>query len=144
MTALTFNPSQPIAADSAALNRVLHRARVHKDSLVRVCGKAGMTAMLWLCRHGYQRAAYSHAGCLGATDAADVLLIPNLCGPDELGEILGRGGRLREDGVLIVQGGEGSPALLQAFGFEVEHRLSDKGRAVYVARRRSATLKQAA
>jgi hypothetical protein len=136
----TLQPAQPLAADGAALGRVLQQAGLTKASVIRVTGPAGLTAGLWLCRHGYERAAYVHRNWVGTPGSADALLAPHACGAEELAELLQAGACLREGGVLIAQTasdrpGEGLAALLAQLGYQLEHRLSDKGRDVFVARR---------
>ena len=134
------------------MTRVLQRAGVAKDSNVRVTGPDGPTTVLWLCRHGYEDAAYVHAHWVATMGSADVLLIPHACGAQELADLLKGGACLREGGALIVQAlpngsGQGQdriPDLLQPLGYQVEHRWSDKGRNVCIARRGGVDFKKAA
>ena len=146
MMTSALQPASPIAADGAAMSRILHRAGVSKDSVVRVTGPAGTTAILWLYRHGYERAAYVHAHWVASMVEAEALLIPHTCGARELANTLQDGTCLREGGVLIVQtapdasghGGEDVAQVLAELGYGLEHRLSDKGRDICIARRRGA------
>lgn len=136
----TFQPARPLAADGAELGRALQRARAAKTDLIRVTGPAGLTAMLWLCRNGYERAVFVRPGSVAAQAPADALLIPHACGLGELTEVLGRGDSLREGGALIVQTAasespESQSLILEPLGYRVEHRLSDRGRSVLIARR---------
>jgi len=143
MVTYTLQPSPPLAADGGALTQVLDRAGVTKDSVVRVTGPAGLIAVIWLCRHGYEHAAYVQPKRVATMMPADVLLVPHACPPQELAELLQGGGCLREGGLLIVQastaqavqGGDRVLALLESLGYRSEHHLSDKGRDIHIARR---------
>jgi hypothetical protein len=142
MASSSLQPAQPLAADGGALSRVLQQAGVSRDSVLRVTGAAGLTAIFWLCRHGYERAAYVHPDRVATMVPADALLIPQACGTRALAVLLQGGGCLREGGALIVQtlseaqGGDDLRAVLEPLGYQIERRLSDKGRGVCVARRR--------
>jgi hypothetical protein len=139
----TLQPAQPLAADGAALARILQQAGLTKTSVIRVTGPAGLTASLWLCRHGYQRAAFVHANWVGTMGTVDALVAPHACGDQELADLLQAGACLRDGGVLIAQipsnhlaqGGVDLAVLLDPLGYRVAHRVSDKGRDVLVARR---------
>lgn len=141
--AYTVQPTQPLAADGAALGRVLQQAGVAKDAAVRVTGPAALTAVFWLYRHGYAKAAFVHATHVATMEAADALLIPHTCGTRELAAVLQGGGCLREGGVLIVQtptelvpeGYDTIDGLLLRLGYLVERRVAEKGRHIYIARR---------
>jgi hypothetical protein len=143
MAIRTVQPAQPLAADGDALTRVLQQAGVTKNSVVRVTGPAGLTAIYWLCRHGYERAAYVHPNRVATMEPADALLVPQTCGTQALADLLKGGGCLREGGVLVVQtpsggfvlGGNSVSTVLEPLGYQVEQRLIDKGRDVYIARR---------
>jgi hypothetical protein len=144
MATFTLQPTQPLAADGAALTRVLQQAGVTKTSVIRVTGPAGPTAVLWLGDRGYERAAYVHAGRVATMQPADVLLVPHACRTPELADLLGGGACLHEGGVLVAQtqadrivpGYDSVAAVLEPLGLQVERRVSDKGRDVYIARRR--------
>ena len=144
MSILTLQPAAPLAADGAALAHVLQRAGVSRNSLIRVTGPAGPTAMLWLGRNGYRRTVYARAISGGAqTEPADAWLVPHACSKAELAELLESVEALRDGGVLILQAaarrtaedGDGVLGLLHAFDFQIELSLVDRGRIVYVARR---------
>jgi hypothetical protein len=142
-------PARSLAADGPALSRVLARAGVTRNSLVHVSGVAGPAAMLWLGQHGYQRASYVHARWVGEMAPADVLLIPDLREVAELAELLHTGECVREGGVLIVgipshRLVQGADAVLESLGYAVEHRFTDRGRYVHIARRRGFSFKKAA
>jgi hypothetical protein len=143
MVTHTVQLAPPLAADGAALLRVLHQAGATRNSVVRVTGPAGVAAVLWLNRHGYEQAAFVQAHCVASMRPVDVLLIPHACGARELGDLLDGGDCLREGGILIVQtpgqrfvqGQDSIGTVLQSLGYQLEHHFSDKGRNVYVARR---------
>lgn len=143
MTTCLLQPAQPLAADDAALSRVLRQAGVTKQSNVRVTGPSGLTTVLWLYRHGYEQAAYVHANWVSSTRTADALLIPHPCGSEELAGLLQHGDCLRDGGVLIVQTPaeltdfelDQIAARLESLGYQLEHRVFEKGRAVFIARR---------
>lgn len=137
-----FLPQTPLGADGGALARTLRQAGVAKTSNIRVTGPAGMTAVLWLYRHGYEGASYVHPNWAGARGCADVLLIPHSCEPDELAAMLARGHGLRDGGVVIVQAApsrgdpemDSVPTVLRGVGCRVEARVAEHGREVFIAR----------
>ena len=143
MTVHAFQPAPPLAGDSAALAQVLTRAGVTKDALVCVTGPAALTALLWLIQRGYHRAVMTPFASSRLGEAADALLVPGACSPAELKSLLNSGHWLGDGGVLIVQttgaiadGGPGDVRLaLTEAGFVVQHRLNDRGRQVWIARR---------
>jgi hypothetical protein len=143
MATFHIQPAQPLAADGAALTHVLTRAGVGKHSLVHVTGPSGPMAMLWLNRHGYRNALYVPVARIGAAGPADALLVPHCIEADELTRLLRGGECLRDGGVLIAQtaversatGGESIAAALAPLGLQVQCRLCDRGRNVYIARR---------
>ncbi len=145
--------TQTLAADGGSLKRVLKQAGVTKDSVVRVTGPAGPAAATWLYRHGYEHAAYVPADWVAAKSSADALLIPHACATEELADLLQSGDCLHEDGVLIVQvssgrfapGFDSVAAVLRPLGYQVDERISDRGRDIYIARRpKPAGFRQAA
>ena len=143
MTVLSFQPTSPLASDGAALAQALGRAQVGKDSLICVTGPAALTAMLWLARRGYDRAVLAAGDAARLGQPADALLIPHACSVEQLSDILAKGAWLNQGGVLIVQiadaRGESAfdavPRVLSDLGFTSLHRLADKGRTVWIARR---------
>jgi hypothetical protein len=144
MATYALPPAAPLAADGAVLSRVLQQAGVTKTSVIRVTGPVGATAVLWLFRNGYERAAYVHANWVATMVSVDALLIPHACGLQELADLLEGGDCLRDGCVLIVQtpsapfaeGSDSVSAVLKPLGYQVEQRLSDKGRDIHIARRR--------
>jgi len=142
MITRSVQPSPPLAADGAALARVLHQAGVAKDSLIWVTGPAGLAALIWLGREGYRQASYAHANRIAAMGAADALLIPHACGPADLAEVLRDARCLREGGVLIAQIWTGpsswpgdADSFIESLGFHVEAHVAEHGRTVCIARR---------
>jgi hypothetical protein len=139
----SLQPALPIAADTEAMRHVLRRADVAHGSQMLVTGPAGLTAVIWLYRHGYPRAIYIPEGRVAGTAApGDALLIPHACPAEELADVLGDGGCVRDGGVLIVQAPdirtgelETLPAVMERTGFAVETQIASRGHAVYVARR---------
>jgi hypothetical protein len=151
---VTFIPADaPLGADGPALHRVLKHAGVGRASVVRVTGPSGLTAVLWLCRHGWERAAYVHANWVGAAGSVDALVVPHACDGSELTALLQSGDCLREGGVLIAQtasanpdaGLEPLPTLLKSLGYQLERGFCGKRREILIARRCGApTLRNAA
>jgi hypothetical protein len=143
MTVHLYQPLQPLAADGAALGRVLHAAGVDKDDLIRVVGPSGPIAALWLSRHGYDRAVYVRSAAAVRGLPADALLIAQPCAAEDLGALIGDGEGLADGGALIVQtrpGRQGEEteavaALLRRLGFIAQRQLNDKGRPICIARR---------
>jgi len=142
MTIHAFQSASPLAADGAALTQALGRAKVGKQNLICVTGPAGLTAMLWLIRRGYDRAVFTADDVAHLGQPVDALLIPHPCTIAQLKSLLARGACLSEDGALIVQIAAREDAtdddvrrILGDLGFDPLHRLSDKGRTVWIARR---------
>jgi hypothetical protein len=152
MAKLAVQPTPPLAADGAALAHVLHRAGVTKGSAIRVTGPTGPTAVLWLYRHGYERAAYVHPNWVATMGSVDALLVPHACGAQELSDLLHNARCMREGAVLIVQtppngsaqGLDSIPDLLRPMGYRIEHCLSEKGREVCIASFHDVDYKKAA
>src|SRR5580704_11248300 len=70
---------EPLSADSGGLVPCLDLAGVSRSDLILVAGPGALPAMLWLCRHGYERAMHLNPRsprC--AAEAADALFIPHL------------------------------------------------------------------
>ncbi len=140
MTVRSFKPPQPLTANGAEMARALQGAQVSKTDAIRVAGPAGLKAMLWLCRQGYEQAMFVCSEGVGAQGPADALLIPQACGARELGVLLQAGKTLREGGALIVQLAasetpETVAALLEPLGYRIERSLSHNGRTLLIARR---------
>jgi hypothetical protein len=140
MAVHSFQPIHPLAADGVEMARALKHARVSKADVIRVTGPAGLTAMLWLCRRGYEQAVFVRGEGIGSRGPADALLIPHPCGAHELAGLLAAGKAVREGGALIVQVAAGEApeaitALLEPLGYRLEQRLSGNGHTVLIARR---------
>ena len=141
MITRSVQPSPPLAADGAALARVLHQAGVAKDSLIWVTGPAGLAVLIWLGREGYHQASYAHANRIAAMGAADALLIPHLSQVGDLPALLPVAGLVREGGMLVVRAGlpadaaEAVAAFATPFGYDLQPHFIDRGRVVYIARR---------
>jgi len=69
------NSHLPRYSTSDTLTDLLAQAGVGKDDTIRVTGPAGLAALLWFCRHGYQQVGYVSRG-RGPTDDGDLLLVP--------------------------------------------------------------------
>jgi hypothetical protein len=137
----TLDHPAPTAADR--LSELLQRAGVDKSSTIRVTGPAGLAALLWFCRHGYQQVGYVRAGPCPADDG-DLVLAPQTCDVVALETILKRGPHPRAGGVLIVQtpipeaaanGRDPVHDLLARSGYRVERCLRGHHRELHVARR---------
>ena len=137
---------------SRTLTDLLQSARVDKADTIRVTGSAGLAALLWFCRHGYEQVGYISAG-RGPSEEGDLLLVPQTCSVGELEQLLRSGPRPKHGGVLIVQtpqppsesGFDPVHELLGRAGYDVERCLHGHHRELHVARRRGrADLKLAA
>ena len=135
-------PEQPPSSLNDILTDLLRRAGVDKSSTIRVTGPAGLAALLWFCRHGYDRVGFVRGGA-GPADDGDLVLVPQTCDVGALEAILTNGPHPREGGVLIVQPPEPDTAvvanpvheLLARRGFHVERCLRGHHRELHVARR---------
>ncbi len=144
-----FGPTPPERGN--ALSAILTEAGIDKDSVVRVTGPAGLAALLWFSRHGFNHVGYVRADNHPAVDG-DLLLVPQTCDLTGLDAILARGPSVRPGGILIVQTPEpaaGSPSdpvhdLLIRRGYAIERCLHGRHRELHVARRRVAPLAIAA
>jgi hypothetical protein len=134
---------EPLAADAPSdfggLVPCLELAGLSRRNLILVAGPGALPAMLWLCRHGYERAMHLGPGSprCGA-ETADALFVPHLSGAGGLTSILASGGCVREEGVLVLRTGASAavgPAELLAAGWGLQRRLTENGHAVLVARR---------
>jgi hypothetical protein len=128
---------------SRTLTDLLQSAGLSKADTIRVTGPAGLAALLWFCRHGYEQVGYVSSGH-GLCEDGDLLLVPQTCSIGELEQILRRGPRPRPGGVLIVQTPQQDPEtardpvheLLGRSGYQVERCLHGRHRELHVARRR--------
>jgi hypothetical protein len=138
-------------ADDCSLTGIFSNAGITKSSVIRVTGPAGLPALLWFCRHGFEKVGYVRAGSR-ASDDGDLLLITQTCGIELLDTILATGSHPRPGGILIAQtpdwaaGAASDPvhALLATRGYDVERCLHGRRKELHVARRRSRVLQRAA
>jgi hypothetical protein len=130
---------------SVPLISLLERAHVTKSSLIRVTGSSGLSALLWLCRHGYEQVGYLKPGH-GPHEQPDALIVAHTCDEAALRDLLATGPHVREGGALVFQ----SPLprllafrddpvhrLLKSHGYVVEECHHGQRRELHVARRQS-------
>ena len=120
----------PLPSDFGALTPCLDLAGVSRRDLILVAGPGALPAMLWLCRHGYQKAMHLGSAAPRGVEVADALT-----------SILSSARCVREEGVLILRTSTGAavgPAELLAAGWGLQRRLTENGHAVLVARRPAA------
>jgi len=131
---------------------LLERAQVRKSSLIRVTGPSGLSALLWLCRHGYEQVGYLKPGA-GPHEQPDALIIAHTCDEASLLRLLENGPHVREGGVLVFQsplpralGFRADPIhqLLRNHGYAVEQCLHGARRELHVARRLALAWREAA
>jgi hypothetical protein len=139
--------SPPGRSNSDDLVDLLEQADVHKTSLIRVTGPSGLSALLWLCRRGYEQVGYLRAGQGCPHEEPDALLIAHTCDDASLEALLSTGPHVREGGVLVFQSPRPPAAghvedpihrRLRQSGYTVERCLHGCRREVHVARRRRA------
>lgn len=140
--------AETLPSDLGGLIPCLELAGLCKRDLILVAGPGALPAMLWLCRHGYEKAMHlgRRSPRCGA-EAADALFVPHLAGPDGLASILPAAGCVREEGVLILRTGASAavgPAELLAAGWGLQRRLTENGHAVLVAHRPAAQARRRA
>jgi hypothetical protein len=141
----------PLPTDAIGLVHCLDLTGVSRHDLVLVSGPGSLPAMLWLCRHGYERAVHLHSGSprCGA-EPADALFVPHLPEACDLTSALPPGGWVREGGVLILRmagrfdSGAYVAGLASLDDYTLERRFLDKGHAVLVARRLAHVQRKAA
>jgi hypothetical protein len=140
MSVTEFPAPRTSAVDLAGL---LDELGVCKESLIQISGPDGLGALLWLCRHGYEHAAYVKCGRPCPSEAADALIAPHAMALEDLAGLLERGPRVRVGGALVIQvradapGGETAvQALLERSGYHIERRF-DRGERRLVAARRT-------
>jgi hypothetical protein len=136
MSVTELSAGRPGATDLAGL---LARLGVGKDSQIRITGPDGLGALLWLCRHGFEHAAYVKCGAPCPGEPADALIAPHAIDRAALGQLLAES-KLGAGGALVVQvlgvDREGALAdLLHLYGYEIEARFDRGGRELIAARR---------
>ncbi|WP_304177657.1 hypothetical protein [Phenylobacterium aquaticum] len=137
---------------SAPLISLLDKAQVDRTSPIGVTGPSGLSALLWLCRHGFEQVGYLKPGC--TQEHPDALLVAHTCDVEALDRLLVHGPYVREGGVLIFQsplpldradaGTDPVHRLLERRGYTVERCLRGGHRELTVARRRRRIWAQAA
>ena len=144
--------SSPGLLSSDPLISLLERAQVKKSSLIRVTGPSGLSALLWLCRHGYEQVGYLKPGA-GPHEQPDALIIAHTCDEASLRNLFATGPHVREGGVLVFQsplpdaaGSRADPIhrLLADHGYIVERCLHGARRELHVARRLAQSWRKAA
>jgi hypothetical protein len=138
------------ASLSETLADLLHGAGLGKADTIRITGPAGLAALLWFCRHGYEQVGYVSAG-RGPHEEGDLVLAPQTCSVCELEQILRDGPRPKRGGVLIVQtplpalesGFDPVHDLLDRAGYRVERCLHGRHRELHVARRLAGSQRRA-
>jgi hypothetical protein len=129
---------------SDPLIALLAQAKVTRSSLIRVTGPSGLSALLWLCRHGYEQVGYLKPGA-GPHEQPDALIVAHTCDEASLRGLLTSGPHVREGGALVFQSplptaldGRDDPIhrLLLSHGYAVEQCHHGHRRELYVARRR--------
>jgi hypothetical protein len=138
---------------SDPLISLLERAHVTKSSLIRVTGSSGLSALLWLCRHGYEQVGYLRPGA-GPNEQPDALIVAHTCDEATLHDLLVTGPHVREGGALVFQSplprvlafrADPIHRLLKSHGYAVEECHHGQRRELHVARRlRQAPLSKAA
>jgi hypothetical protein len=135
--------SSPGLLSSDPLISLLDRAQVKKSSLIRVTGPSGLSALLWLCRHGYEQVGYLRPGAC-PNEQPDALIVAHTCDEASLRSLLETGPHVREGGVLVFQsplprvlGFRADPIhrLLRSHGYTIEQCLHGARRELHVARR---------
>jgi hypothetical protein len=138
-------------SNPADLLTLLAEARITASDTIRVTGPSGLSALLWLCRHGFAQVGYLRPGH-GPHEAADALIVAHTCDELALRRLLVDGPHVRDGGVLILQSpasamdGAADPIhrLLVAHGYRVERRLRGARRELRIARRMAQPARTAA
>ena len=128
---------------SDPLMTLLRSTGVDRASLIRVTGPSGLSALLWLCRHGFQQVGYLKPGRGCPHEAPVALIVAHTCDAAWLARLLETGPHVREGGVLVFlsplpKAGADDPIhrVFVAHGYEIERCLHGERRELHVARRR--------
>ncbi len=122
---------------------LLERAHVTRSSVIRVTGSSGLSALLWLCRRGYEQVGYLRPGA-GPHEQPDALIVAQTCDEAGLSDLLTSGQHVREGGALIFQSplqqvlafrADPIHRLLRNHGYVVEECHHGQRRDVHAARR---------
>ncbi|MBN9318955.1 MAG: hypothetical protein J0I28_04625 [Caulobacterales bacterium] len=132
-------PTSHRPTGAAELIELFEAADIRRSSLIRVTGPSGLSALLWLCRHGFEQVGYQRAG-FGPSEQPDALLVAHTCDAAALEHLLVAGPHVHDGGVLIFQCAVPISAglvahLLETYGYRVERRLHGVRRDLYLARR---------
>lgn len=136
----------------ASLVDFLASAGVTRSSVIRVTGPSALSALLWLCRHGYDQVGYVRAEPGGPHETEpDAIIVAHTCGELELKRLLTFGRHVRPGGVFLfrLRTGPGASSvglewMLKQAGLSVEARLDGERRALIIARRTAVALEKAA
>lgn len=139
-------------SSSGDLVTLLEQSDIHKSSLIRVTGNSGLSALLWLCRHGYEQVGYLRPGPGCPEEQADALIIAHTCDEVTLARLLAAGPHVRDGGILIFQSplplaNDRSDPIhrrLTLAGYVVERCVHGQRRELHVARRIGQTWRKAA
>jgi hypothetical protein len=140
---MSQQPSSGLLSSDPLIS-LLARARVTKSSLIRVTGSSGLSALLWLCRHGYDQVGYLRPGA-GPHEQPDALIVAHTCDAATLRVLLEAGPHVREGGALVFQSplphlptfrADPIHRLLKSHGYAVEECHHGQRRELHVARRR--------
>jgi hypothetical protein len=140
----------PDRASPARLSDVLAALGIGPESLIQVAGPDGLPALLWLCRQGYDHAAYVRCDAPRPPEPADALIIPHAACAASLARLLAGAPRVRPGGVLVVQARTYSADetavsdLLHDLGWAIVLRHGRGGRELIAARRADGVLSRAA
>jgi hypothetical protein len=141
---------------TASLAEILERVGVFKSSVIRVTGPSSLSALVWFCRHGFERVGYVRPGDDCLHEEPDAIIVAHPCNELDLKRLLNVGRQVRPGGVFIFQvrsfqvrsAADASPfaidGLLQQAGFATEQRLERGRRDLIVARRRTMAFRKAA
>lgn len=136
-----------LSSAAAGVCAFLAELGIRKTSAVHVVGTGALPALLWLCRHGYERVLML-AVARTPTESADLLLALDASGPGALEQLAADLPRVRPGGVVIVGArrgaGEATRQLLCGHGLRLERRLRLGRRDIWVARRGAPALVAAA
>jgi hypothetical protein len=147
---MNVTPLPDRAPHTARLSDVLAALGVDRESLIQVAGPDGLPALLWLCRQGFDHAAYVRCDAPRPPEPADALIIPHAACAASLARLLEGAPRVRAGGVLVVQArtceAEDTAVrdLLHDLGWEVVLREGRGGRELIAARRAVPALSRAA
>ena len=135
--------SCPGLLSSDPLIALLRRANITRSSLIRVTGSSGLSALLWLCRHGFEQVGYLRPGA-GPHEQPDALIVAHTCDEATLLDLLETGPHVREGGALVFQspvprvlGFRADPIhrLLKSHVYAVEECHHGQRRELHIARR---------